>query len=134
MNLILWLRLKNTLVSRGNALPQLQGVFSPFTANSPQLLVKVDRDRAKALQVSLDEIFNTLQVFMGSRYVNDFDFLNRIYRVYVQADYPFRTNPKDIRRFYVRSQIGEMIPLSNLVEVTPNHCTPNNYSLRLVSL
>lgn len=109
---------KNTLVSRGNALPQLQGLFSPFTANSPQLLVKVNRDRAKVLQVPLDGIFNTLQVFMGSRYVNDFDFLNRIYRVYVQADYPFRSNPKDIRRFYVRSQTGAMVPLSNLVDVT----------------
>jgi len=108
----------SSLVKRGNTLPQLQNLYSSFSANNPQLLVKVEREKAKALQVSLEDIFSTLQVFLGSEYVNDFDFLGRIYRVYVQADQPFRSSPKDINRFYVRSQAGEMIPLNNLVEIT----------------
>lgn len=108
----------STIVSRGNTAPELQNLYSSFSANNPQLIVEIERERAKALQVSLEDIFSTLQVFLGSQYVNDFDYLGRIYRVYVQADQPFRASPKDINRFYVRSQAGAMIPLSNLVEIT----------------
>ena len=111
-------QIKDTLVRRGNAQPQLRDLLSTFTASNPQLLTQVHRKQAKALNVSLEDIFNTLEVFMGSKYVNDFEFLNRIYRVYVRADEQFRSNPKDIGQFYVRSGAGQMISLSNLVEVT----------------
>ena len=111
-------QIKDTLVKRGNAQPQLRDLLSTFTASNPQLLTQVHRKQAKALNVSLEDIFNTLEVFMGSKYVNDFEFLNRIYRVYVRADEQFRSNPKDIGQFYVRSGAGQMISLSNLVEVT----------------
>ncbi|HEY9846732.1 MAG TPA: efflux RND transporter permease subunit, partial [Candidatus Caenarcaniphilales bacterium] len=113
------------LIQQGNQTPGLQAVFSTFAANTPQLLIEVDRNRAKALGVSVDDIFNTLQTFLGSRYVNDFNLQQRSYRVYVQADKQFRSNPDDINRLYVRSQPGpnnqpgQMIPLSNLVKVTP---------------
>ena len=107
------------LLGAANQTPGLQAVFSTFSANTPQLLVDVDRDRAKALQVSVDDIFSTLQTFLGSRYVNDFNMQQRSYRVYVQADEQFRSNPEDIGQFYVRSQTGQMIPLSNLVTLTP---------------
>lgn len=95
----------------------LTGIFSSFTVNDPQLRVNVDRFKAKSLNVNLQELFSTMQVYLGSQYVNDFDFLNRIYRVYVQADQKFRAEPSDIGNLYVRSQDGVMIPMSNLVSV-----------------
>ncbi len=103
---------------QGNSRKDLNGLFSTFTANDPQLVVTMDREKAKALHVPLQQITDTLQVYMGSAYVNDFDFNNRSYRVYVQADRQFRSQPRDIRQFYVRSDTQQMIPLDNLVQVT----------------
>lgn len=97
---------------------QLTGLRPTFNANTPQISVEVDRTRANQLQVPLGDIFNTLQTALGSTYVNDFNQFERTYRVYVQADQQFRSNPEDIKRLYVRSQTGKMIPLSNLVTVT----------------
>ncbi|MBD2013662.1 efflux RND transporter permease subunit [Microcoleus sp. FACHB-53] len=109
----------------------LQRVFSTFAANTPQLLIEVDRDKAKALGVSIDDIFSTLQTLLGSQYVNDFNLQQRTYRVYVQADKQFRSNPSDIGQLYVRSQQDQMIPLSNLVKITPTTGaqTINHYNL-----
>jgi HAE1 family hydrophobic/amphiphilic exporter-1 len=98
--------------------PQLTGLRPNFNANTPQITVEVDRTRANQLQVSVDEIFNTLQVLLGSTYVNDFNQFNRAYRVYVQADSQFRSNPEDINQVYVRSETNQMIPLGNLVKIT----------------
>jgi len=81
--------------------------------------VDVDRQKAKALGVPIDQVFSTLQLFMGSQYVNDFNYASRTYRVYLQADAQFRDNPRDIGAFYVRNEPGEMIPLESLVKVTP---------------
>jgi HAE1 family hydrophobic/amphiphilic exporter-1 len=107
------------LIGKANQTPGLVGVFSTFKADTPQLLIQVDRDRAKRLQVDIADIFNTLQTFLGSRYVNDFNLFGQTYRVYVQADQPFRSNPQAIQSLYVRSQTGQMIPLGNLVTVSP---------------
>lgn len=96
---------------------EITGVFSPFTANSPQLITTVLRDKARALKVLVIDVFQTLEIMLGSRYVNDFDLGNRIYRVYVQADEMFRSNPRDIDKLYVRSQGGDMVSLSQLVRV-----------------
>lgn len=98
--------------------PQLTGLRPTFNANTPQISVEVDRVRANQLQVSVADIFDTLQVFLGSTYVNDFNQFNRAYRVYVQADGQFRANPDDIKKLYVRSQTGRMIPMGNVVKVT----------------
>jgi HAE1 family hydrophobic/amphiphilic exporter-1 len=98
--------------------PQLAGLRPTFNANTPQLTVEVDRLRANQLQVSVEDVFNTLQILLGSTYVNDFNQFNRAYRVYVQADSQFRANPEDIKGLYVRSQTDKMIPLANLVKVT----------------
>jgi HAE1 family hydrophobic/amphiphilic exporter-1 len=103
------------LVTQGYATPGLTGLFSPFTADDPQLVVTIDRERAKSLGLPLSDITGTLQVLLGSQYVNDFDFNNRSYRVYVQADQPFRMNPDDIRRYQVRAPDGSMVPLASLV-------------------
>jgi HAE1 family hydrophobic/amphiphilic exporter-1 len=98
--------------------PDLTGVFSSFTANDPQFLVSIDREKSKSLHVPLQQITDALGVYMGSSYVNDFDFNNRAYRVYIQADQQFRAESKDIREYYVRSDAGAMVPLENLVTVT----------------
>jgi hydrophobe/amphiphile efflux-1 (HAE1) family protein len=116
---------------QGNKTPGLQAVFSTFTANTPQILIEVDRNKAKSLQVSIDDIFKTLQTYLGSRYVNDFNFLSRTYRVYIQADAQFRSNPNDIGLLNVRSATNQMIPLSSLVKLTPTTGaqTINHYNL-----
>ena len=77
----------------------------------------IDREQAKSLGISLDDITNTMQILLGSSYVNDFDFNDRSYRVYVQADKQFRSNPSDIEHYYVRTAAGQMMPLSNVVSV-----------------
>ncbi|HEV2387495.1 MAG TPA: multidrug efflux RND transporter permease subunit [Candidatus Acidoferrales bacterium] len=105
------------MVGAGNANPGLRGLFTSFSANDPQVEVVFDREKAKALQVPLNQITDALQVYMGSVYVNDFDFNNRTYRVYVQADKQFRSQPNDIAQYYVRSGQGTMIPLESLVTV-----------------
>ena len=96
----------------------LVGLYTPFTANDPQYLVTIDREKAKSLHVPLSQITDTLGVFMGSAYVNDFDLSNRSYRVYVQADKQFRSDAKNMKEFYVRSDSGAMVPLENLIRVT----------------
>jgi HAE1 family hydrophobic/amphiphilic exporter-1 len=125
------LEVMGQLLQRGNQTPGLQAVFSTFAANTPQFLIEVDRNKAKALQVDIDQVFNTLQSYLGSRYVNDFNLAQRTYRVYVQADAQFRSNPEDIGKLYVRSTNNQMIPLSNLVKVTPTigAQTINHYNL-----
>src|SRR5437870_12313400 len=107
----------NKLATQGNASKDIVGLFTSFTANDPQYLVRIDREKAKSLMVPLSQITDALQVYMGSVYLNDFDFNNRSYRVYVQADTKFRSQPKDIREYYLRSDTGKMISLDNLVTV-----------------
>jgi HAE1 family hydrophobic/amphiphilic exporter-1 len=121
----------NQLVAAGNSSKDLTGLFSSFTANDPQYLVRIDREKAKSLQVPLSQITDALQTYMGSVYVNDFDFNNRAYRVYVQADTRFRAEPKNIEEYYVRSDTGKMIPLGNLVTVdqTANPQVISHYNL-----
>lgn len=110
-------RVAHLIVARGNARKDLTGLFTSFTSNDPQVLVRIDRDKAKALGVPLNQISDSLQVYMGSEYVNNFDFNNRSYRVYVQAEPQFRATAQDIRQFYVRSNTGQMIPLDSLVTI-----------------
>jgi len=106
------------VVGKGNgAAGELRGLFTSFTANDPQLVVDVDREKAKTVHVRLEEIFSTLSVYLGSQYVNDFDFSNRSYRVYVQADARSRSEPRNIKELYVRSETGQMVPLASVVTV-----------------
>jgi hydrophobic/amphiphilic exporter-1 (mainly G- bacteria), HAE1 family len=93
----------------------LTGLFTSFTANDPQQLVEIDREKAKAIGVPLNQVTQALGVYMGSEYVNDFDFNNRSYRVYVQADQPFRMTAQDLRQYYVRSDANGLVPLGNIV-------------------
>ncbi len=106
------------LMQQASQRKDLVRLFSTFTANDPQYVIVIDREKAKSLHVPLSQITDTLGVYMGSSYVNDFDFNNRSYRVYVQADKQFRATAQDMKQFYVRSDSGAMIPLDNLIEVT----------------
>ncbi len=112
-------RVAHQIVAAGrNPQNGLTGLYTSFTANDPQLLVTIDREKAKSIGVPFSQINDTLGVFMGSAYVNDFEFNNRSYRVYVQADAPFRHTAQDIRQYYVRSSTNQMVPLDDLVTVT----------------
>ncbi|MES3020925.1 MAG: multidrug efflux RND transporter permease subunit [Pseudomonadota bacterium] len=97
--------------------PQLAGVFSSFQINVPQLFADVDRTKAKQLGVPLATIYQTLQINLGSLYVNDFNQFGRTYQVRVQADAPFRSHAEQIAQLKVRNDKGEMIPLSSLMQV-----------------
>ena len=106
------------LIQRAAQEKALGRLYTPFTANDPQYVVTIDRDKAKSMHVPLSQITDTLGVYMGSAYVNDFDFNNRSYRVYVQADKQFRATAQDMKQFYVRSDTGAMVPLENLISIT----------------
>ncbi len=105
------------VAAAANQSPKLRGLFSPFTANDPQLQVTIDRQRALALGLPLNEITSAMQIFLGSQYVNDFEFNNRAYRVYVQADQGFRSTPQSLKQLYARTRTGEMVPLDQVVDV-----------------
>jgi HAE1 family hydrophobic/amphiphilic exporter-1 len=106
-----------SLTGAANKSGEVVGLFSSFRANDPQLVVDIDRDRARSLDLPLREVTDALQVFLGSAYVNDFDFMNRAYRVYVQADQQFRADPNGLRQLYARSATGQMVPLESVVRV-----------------
>ncbi len=120
-----------TLAAAGNAQPGLVGLFSSFRASQPQLYVDVDRTKAKALGVPLNDVFNTLQVYLGSSYVNDFTRFGRNWQVNVQADSSFRVRPEDIGRLKVRNAAGEMLPLATLLKVndTTGPAIVNRYNM-----
>jgi HAE1 family hydrophobic/amphiphilic exporter-1 len=117
-------RVAHQIVGASRQRKDLTGLLTTFSANDPQELVTIDREKAKALSVPLSQITTTLSVFMGSEYINDFDYNNRTYRVFVQADQPFRMTAKDLHDFYVRSDNGEMVPLDNLVTVVESAGPP----------
>ncbi|MES2292292.1 MAG: multidrug efflux RND transporter permease subunit [Pseudomonadota bacterium] len=97
--------------------PALAGVFSNFNTGMPQLFAHLDRTKAMQLGVSVQDVFDTMQTYLGSIYVNDFNRFGRTYEVIAQADTPFRTRPDDILRLQVRNQAGEMVPLGAMVDV-----------------
>ncbi len=99
----------------------LAGVFSTFTVNVPQLDADVDRVKAKTEGIPLANLFDTLQVYLGSLYINDFNRFGRTYEVIAQADAPFRSEPNDILRLKTRNDKGEMVPLGAVVKVTESH-------------
>ncbi|HVU49030.1 MAG TPA: efflux RND transporter permease subunit [Terracidiphilus sp.] len=124
-------RVAHQIVNASRARKDLTGLITTFSANDPQELVTVDREKAKAIGVSIAQIAATLNVFMGSEYINDFDFNNRTYRVYVQADQPFRMKASDLHSYYVRSESGQMVPLDNLVTIAESSGAPviSHYNL-----
>ncbi len=110
-------RVAHMIVGQGSQNRNLTGMYTSFTSNDPEVLVNIDRDKAQVLGVPFNQISDALGVYMGSAYVNNFDFNNRSYRVYVQAESQYRENAADLGQYYVRSNSGQMIPLSNLVTI-----------------
>jgi HAE1 family hydrophobic/amphiphilic exporter-1 len=106
-----------SIIGAGSQSPRLRGLFSSFTANGPQLQVTIDRQRALALGLPLSQVTSALQIFLGSQYVNDFEFNNRAYRVYVQADQKFRSNAQALKQLYARTQDGDMVPIEQVVRL-----------------
>jgi multidrug efflux pump len=103
------------LVAQGWQSPELTDVFSGFQINVPQVRARVDREKAKSQGVALTELFETMQVYLGSLYVNDFNRFGRTYQVNAQADQKFRLEPDDILRLKVKNARGEMVPLGAFV-------------------
>lgn len=95
--------------------------YSLYGINSPQLFVNLDRTKAKQLGISINDIFETMQVYLGSAYINDFNKFGRTYRVYVQADAPFRAHSGDIAQLKVRNARGEMVPLGSVVDIRESY-------------
>ncbi|WP_102409161.1 multidrug efflux RND transporter permease subunit [Parabacteroides bouchesdurhonensis] len=104
----------DTFLYYASKAPELQGVSSAMQSEIPQLYFDVDRDRAKFLGIPLADIFSTMKAYLGSVYVNDFNMFNRIYRVYIQAEAPYRATRDNIGLFFVRAKNGAMVPLTAL--------------------
>jgi hydrophobe/amphiphile efflux-1 (HAE1) family protein len=107
-----------TLLAEANKQPELQGVKTLWQANSPQLFVSVDTEKARSMGIAVADIYNTLAATLGSYYVNDFNKSGRIYQVLMQAEGQFRAKPDDIGALYVRSKTGQMIQIRSVAEVS----------------
>ncbi len=105
------------LIGAATQTGRVAGLLTSFTANDPQLVVSIDRDRARGLGLPIREVTDALGVLLGSTYVNDFDFNNRAYRVYVQADERFRGQPSNLKQYYARATDGQMVPLDAVVRM-----------------
>ncbi|MDT4818470.1 multidrug efflux RND transporter permease subunit OqxB7 [compost metagenome] len=105
------------IVDKARALPELTGVFSGYQVNVPQLDADIDRDKAKTHGVAINDIFDTLQVYLGSMYANDFNRFGRTYQVNVQAEQAYRIAPEQIGQLRVRNNQGDLVPLSSFVQV-----------------
>ena len=109
------------VMAKGRQEKSLAGVFSTFTANVPQLDADIDRVKAKTQGVPLENLFETLQIYLGSLYVNDFNRFGRTFQVIAQADAPFRAHAEDIAHLKTRNDKGEMVQLGAVVKVTETH-------------
>ncbi|MGC8491067.1 MAG: efflux RND transporter permease subunit [Syntrophobacteraceae bacterium] len=107
----------NSLIQAGNTQPGLEHLVSTFNTGSPQIYLDIDRTKAEALQVPLTSVFDTLQAYLGSSFVNLFNKYNQTYQVYIQASSKYRLNPSDIGNLYVRNAKGGMVPLNTLLTV-----------------
>jgi len=107
----------NAMIAAASERRELGPMSTSYKINYPQLYIDLDRTKAKSLGVNISDVFATLQAYLGSLYVNDFNKFGRVYRVYVQAIESFRSDKNDISRLYVRSNQGEMIPVSALASI-----------------
>ncbi|WP_292131773.1 efflux RND transporter permease subunit, partial [Mesorhizobium sp.] len=111
------LALAYEIAGKANKTPGLTGVFTTFSASSPQFFLAIDRDKARILNVPIPNIFETLSINLGTAYVNDFNAFGRVYQVRAQADQAFRLDRADILKLKVRSATGALVPLGTLIEI-----------------
>jgi multidrug efflux pump len=107
-----------TVLAKAHASPELQGVFTSYDVNTPQLFADLDRSKAMQLGVDVQDAFSTMQIYLGSLYINDFNKFGRTYEVIAQADKQFRSSPDDIMKLQTKNSDGKMVPLGALVNVT----------------
>jgi hydrophobic/amphiphilic exporter-1 (mainly G- bacteria), HAE1 family len=105
------------VLNAGRAQSGLRNLASTFSARSPQIYLDIDRTKARSLQIPLSDVFETLQAYLGSTFVNLFNKFNQVFQVYVQADAPYRLEPADIKDLYVRNELNEMVPMGSLLTV-----------------
>ncbi len=105
------------VIAKSRSVPELAGLFTSYTVNVPQVDAAIDREKAKTHGVAISDIFDTLQVYLGSLYANDFNRFGRTYQVNVQAEQQFRLEPEQIGQLKVRNNRGEMIPLATFIKV-----------------
>jgi multidrug efflux pump len=119
------------VIAAGNQTPELSGLFTTFRANVPQIYLDIDRTQAQSMGVPLNNVFDTLQIYLGSLYVNDFNLFGRTFRVIAQADGKFRVQPENIYRLKTRNLRDSMVPLGALVSVeeTTGPDKVNRYNL-----
>ncbi len=110
--------ISNKLVAAASQRPELQGVNTSFSVNSPQIRVKLDREKARTLGVGVSDVFAVMQSTFGPRYINDFNLYGRTFRVYAQSDAPFRARPDDLKDVYVKNQNNDMVPISALLDIS----------------
>jgi multidrug efflux pump len=107
----------DTITAAANAEPGFSGVFTTYRSQVPQLFLNIDREKLMTLNVPISSVFATLESYLGTNYVDDFNFLGRTYQVNLQGDADFRSNPDQILRMYTRNTTGGMVPLGSLMEV-----------------
>jgi HAE1 family hydrophobic/amphiphilic exporter-1 len=124
-------RVVQSFVAAANKRPELSRVFSFFTARTPGYQVDVDREKCKKLGISISDVYNTMQTYLGSRYVNDFTLYGRNFRVVAQADTSYRANIENLSQYYVKNNAGQMIPLSTLIsyKITESASLISHYNL-----
>ncbi|MDO4858777.1 MAG: efflux RND transporter permease subunit [Thermoguttaceae bacterium] len=124
-------KITEDIVELGNASPICKNLQTQFRASTPMKYIDVDREKAQDMGVEMDEIFTALQVFLGSRYVNDMTFLGRNFQVKVQADAQFRAEDKNLNRIHVKNSRGEMVPLGSICSVkdVPGPITVTHYNM-----
>lgn len=111
----------NAFMQEAQKSPELGPMFSNYQINVPQLNVDLDRAKAKQLGVPVTEVFDTMQIYLGSLYINDFNRFGRVFQVRAQADAPYRAKAEDILQLKTRNNAGDMVPLSSLVKVSPTY-------------
>ena len=114
----------NNFVAEANKNPAISHAFSYYSAHTPSFNLTVDREKCKKMGVSISDVFTAIQTFMGSVYVNDFTLYNRTFHVVVQADTTYRKMISNMDKYYVRNQVGEMLPLSSLISYKPTETAP----------
>ncbi|HZC82301.1 MAG TPA: efflux RND transporter permease subunit, partial [Nitrospiraceae bacterium] len=107
----------DAVVAAANREPGLISVFTTYRSQGPQLFLNIDREKVQTLNVPISSVFTALQSYLGSNYVNDFNFLGRTYQVNLQGDAAFRSDPNQILRMYTRNSTGGMVPLGSLMDV-----------------
>ena len=106
------------VINKSHSVPELAGLFTSYTVNVPQVDAAIDREKAKTHGVAISDIFDTLQIYLGSLYANDFNRFGRTYQVNVQAEQQFRLEAEQIGQLKVRNNVGEMIPLATFIKVS----------------